>query len=89
MISLIIHNLCSRNMHVSSITVNNYAEPPMRVFPFHNIDVLREDEDFSLQNNVIKASFNYKGILQSITTLDDQITTPTRLDFIVYGKFLW
>ncbi len=72
-------------MNHAQIRVHNSAKHPFQVSPFSEVQVYETGEDFQLRNGYVKASFDRDGMLQSVTTTDDDITTQTKLDFVRYG----
>ena len=55
------------------------------MIPFEAVDITSVGSPFSLSNTYVTADFDPNGMLQSITTKDDQIKTETKIEFWEYG----
>merc|ERR1712130_187013 len=57
----------------------------MGVDPFATVDIQSAGSDFSLSNTYITADFDHNGMLQAVTTKDDNVKTQAKLEFWEYG----
>ena len=73
-------------MDVANIRIHNSREHPFQVIPFEEAHVFENGEDFSLQTGYVRARFNKDGLLQDLTTLDDNVKTDIKLEFIKVCK---
>ena len=53
--------------------------------PFDGVEISTDGSDFSLSNTYVTAAFDANGMLQAITTKDDQVKTQAKLEFWEYG----
>ena len=72
-------------MDVASIKLHNAQKHPFQVSPFSEVDVYEKGEGFKLRNGYVSAKFDPNGQLLSVTTLDDNVETKARLEFVSYG----
>ena len=75
-------------MDIASIRIHNSADHPFQARPFEEAQVFEKGDDFTLQNGYVRARFNKDGFLQDLTTLDDKVTTQTKLEFVKVIKLL-
>jgi len=73
------------DLTVAAVKLFNTNTEPFQVDPFSSVRVLGSGEEFSLGGTHLTAKFSAAGLLQSITTREDGVTTPAVLQFWEYG----
>lgn len=75
----------NEEMTVGEVRIFHSAKYPFQVAPFDAVSVLPEGQPFTLGNAYIVAEFSGEGMLQTVTTRDDNEKTRTRVEFVSYG----
>ena len=56
-----------------------------QVAPFGSVELRADGAKFALSNAHVVAEFDGSGLLAAVTTLQDKVRTPARLEFWEYG----
>jgi len=75
----------NEDMSVATVKIFNSKGQPFQVIPFDSVEVSSEGSPFSLSNTYVTANFEANGLLESITTKDDEIKTQAKIQFWEYG----
>jgi len=75
----------NEDMSIATVRIFNTGKHPFQVSPFENVDVVPDGDSFTLANTYLKAHFSDQGLLQGITTTEDNVKTDAKIEFIQYG----